>query len=315
MKYYSTLFITLFTTIVFGQAGVISLMTLEADEYDKFYISYKVKEGETAELLSQMFSKSIEEISDYNEYDLRSIKKYSKVKVPFSTEMLSDVTESTNTAFVYVVQAKETLYTIGKKYFQVEIENIKKWNKLNDNEIGIGDALIVGYATLDKSPTVKASAKSTSTHKEQKKNIKSDIGLASTEEEVPTKELTTDQLLDLITESANDPLTSESESENETEMMNEEEYIAYTDQKGIAYTKAAGIENSEYFVLHPGAKVGTEMIISYPMLNTSVKAKVISTMPKELYPKNISVVISQGVAEALGAKDAQFRVEMKYISD
>ena len=69
------------------------------------------------------------------------------------------------------------------------------------------------------------------------------------------------------------------------------------------------------FVLHPNAKIGSEVEITYPMLNTTIKAKVISDLPKELYPKNISIVISPSIAEALGAKDAQFRVEMKYITD
>jgi hypothetical protein len=44
-----------------------------------------------------------------------------------------------------------------------------------------------------------------------------------------------------------------------------------------------------------------------------VRAKVVSTLPKNLYPSNIDVVISPLVASALGARDRRFLVEMTYV--
>lgn len=44
----------------------------------------------------------------------------------------------------HIVQPKETLYAISKLY-GVTVEQIQQWNKLSDNNIRIGQQLIVGY--------------------------------------------------------------------------------------------------------------------------------------------------------------------------
>ncbi|MEZ5014346.1 MAG: LysM peptidoglycan-binding domain-containing protein [Chitinophagales bacterium] len=44
----------------------------------------------------------------------------------------------------HTVQAKETLYALSKRY-GVSVEDLQKWNKLQDNTIQIGQELIVGY--------------------------------------------------------------------------------------------------------------------------------------------------------------------------
>jgi LysM repeat protein len=41
------------------------------------------------------------------------------------------------------VKAGETLYRISRQY-GVSVEKVKKWNKLQDNTIEIGQKLIVG---------------------------------------------------------------------------------------------------------------------------------------------------------------------------
>lgn len=45
---------------------------------------------------------------------------------------------------MHTVQAKETLYAISKRY-DVSIEDLQKWNALKNNNISIGQKLIVGY--------------------------------------------------------------------------------------------------------------------------------------------------------------------------
>jgi hypothetical protein len=48
------------------------------------------------------------------------------------------------------------------------------------------------------------------------------------------------------------------------------------------------------------------------MLNRKVYAKVVAKLPERIYPKDVSIVISPGVAEALGAIDNRFLIEMRY---
>ena len=285
-----------------AQSGVISLLTLESDGGEDFHITYKVKEGDTAFGLSQRFQHSIEALSDFNEFDLSTIKKYTKVKIPFNNSMLSEVTEETNSAFIYMVKPQETLYTIAKKYFNLDVDQIKKWNNLKDNNIKVGSSLIVGYAVLNSNNKTPSKTQVSRDQKTEEDKEEVNVPTASNS----TSDLTVDELLDLLEEEV---------SNQDTKFEEQVEVIEYTDEKGLAFTENVKLESSELFVLHPLAKVNSDMEIHYPMLNTTVKAKVISVMPKELYPKNISVVISPSVAEALGAKDDQFRVEMKYVTD
>ena len=48
------------------------------------------------------------------------------------------------------------------------------------------------------------------------------------------------------------------------------------------------------------------------MMDRFVEATVVAPLPEKSYPDNISVVISPAVADALGALDKRFIVEMTY---
>ncbi|MBC8046008.1 MAG: LysM peptidoglycan-binding domain-containing protein, partial [Fimbriimonadaceae bacterium] len=54
------------------------------------------------------------------------------------------IVEKKTTPIYHNVQAKETLYALSKKY-ETTIEEIKEWNSLENNEIKIGQKIIVGY--------------------------------------------------------------------------------------------------------------------------------------------------------------------------
>ncbi len=59
-------------------------------------------------------------------------------------EKISTQPEGVKQAVYHVVQPKETLYGLSKKY-QISVEQIQQWNNLPDNSIKIGQQLIVGY--------------------------------------------------------------------------------------------------------------------------------------------------------------------------
>lgn len=84
-------------------------------------------------------------------------------------------------------------------------------------------------------------------------------------------------------------------------------------EKGIAYWEKSKYQSKEMIVMHPHAKVDSKVSLYNPMLRRKVQAKVVSEMPKEAYPKDISIVISPSVASALGALDRRFQVEITYV--
>lgn len=84
-------------------------------------------------------------------------------------------------------------------------------------------------------------------------------------------------------------------------------------EKGIAYWEKSKYQSKEMIVMHPHAKVDSKVSLYNPMLRRKVQAKVVSELPKEAYPEDISIVISPSVASALGALDRRFQVEITYV--
>ena len=89
--------------------------------------------------------------------------------------------------------------------------------------------------------------------------------------------------------------------------------ITYVKQKGIAFVQDRKSKNEGYYVLHSDAKVNSEIEIYNPMARRTVKAKVLAKIPEGTYNSDINVVLSNATAKSLGALDARFMVEIKYI--
>jgi len=65
-------------------------------------------------------------------------------------------------------------------------------------------------------------------------------------------------------------------------------------------------------VLHRTAPIGTVMKITNPMSNRSTFAKVVGTFTENESTKDVVVVMTHAVAEALGALDKRFYCNITY---
>jgi hypothetical protein len=83
-------------------------------------------------------------------------------------------------------------------------------------------------------------------------------------------------------------------------------------QKGVAWWNKAR-PDPNLFVLHRIAPVNSMIEINNPMFGRKVMAKVIGTVPPT-YPEDLMIIVSQGIAKALGALDSRFYVEVKYVA-
>jgi len=84
-------------------------------------------------------------------------------------------------------------------------------------------------------------------------------------------------------------------------------------EKGIAYWEKTNYAQTDLVVMHPTAKVNSKISLYNPMMKRKVEAKVVGEMPEESYSDDVSVVISPSVANALGALDRRFLVEITYV--
>jgi hypothetical protein len=84
------------------------------------------------------------------------------------------------------------------------------------------------------------------------------------------------------------------------------------EQKGLAVWKPGNL-SSNYYVLHPTAKLGSYMEITNPMLHRTIMAKVAGHIPPGLYQSHIGIVVSPSTARALGILDQQFFARWRFI--
>lgn len=83
-------------------------------------------------------------------------------------------------------------------------------------------------------------------------------------------------------------------------------------QKGLAVWKPGNV-SSNYYVLHPTAKLGSYMEITNPMLHRTITAKVAGHIPPGLYQSHVGIVVSPSTARALGILDQQFFAHWRYV--
>lgn len=86
-------------------------------------------------------------------------------------------------------------------------------------------------------------------------------------------------------------------------------------QNGVAQWAKSGPTTQDLYVLHPTAPINSVVELSNPMTHRKIYAKVLSNMPPKLYPDDISVVVSPGVANLLGAIDSRFYVKLRFVEE
>lgn len=70
--------------------------------------------------------------------------------------------------------------------------------------------------------------------------------------------------------------------------------------------------NTQLFVLHNEAKIGSFMDIYNPMLQRHSKAKVIGRIPEGTYFTDVEIILSPQCAKIMGILDSRFKVNIKY---
>lgn len=323
-----------------------------------FFYTHVFQKGQTIYSLARTFKTSVSEIYAMNDLSANSpIDIGQTVKVPFSVSSLYTEASSTPNAgnkyvpVYYVVQAKETLYGIGKSYFNQDVATFAKRNKIQGTSISIGQKLLIGWLPLDdRGPVVKVNTtlvKNKIEAQEKKKEIaaqeKTEQIAGKEKDEVVTNHLSPRPLRekfvttivtpesirekkDLVTvPDPNDikediPVASEEIADSlATTLEVPKEDIKPTTRtrqtRGIGIWERDSKVSTMSFVLHHTAKKGSTIELYNPQLNRRTKAKVLGRIPLGTYPSDVSVIMSKKVAESLGALDTRIMVELKFIED
>lgn len=113
-------------------------------------ITYKVKSGDVLGSIAQRYGTSVTNIKNWNNLNSNTIKvgqslqiyaNKTNVSAPASTDLIAT---NDNGSKVYTVQPGDSLWLISKKLSGITIDEIKKLNNLNSNQIKPGQQLIIG---------------------------------------------------------------------------------------------------------------------------------------------------------------------------
>lgn len=251
-------------------------------------VDHMIKQGQTIFGLSHEYGSNVKKTLDLNaDKNLSLISTGTIIRFSLNPSILSDsITGTIFTPVYYQVKPKETLYTISRLYLGRDVKDIMILNKKSSYNLDINERLLIGY-------------------------IKSPSQDSKTDEIINKKDIATEVANHGMYKILSPPTEEISLGSFQLESFVKKLEIVHK-ERGLAIWENTEYGSHELLVMHPFARVNSKIRLYNPMMNKVVEAKVVGTMPKNSYPQNISVVISPGVAHALGALDKRFLVEMTY---
>jgi LysM repeat protein len=191
----------------------------------------------------------------------------------------------------YKVSAGETLYAISKR-FNVKVEDIISQNNLKSNNLVPGQILQIKSAA-----STVASPVSTPVNTSAPVAVQQNTAIT-----YPAKR---DSTTVTQTDSATVERRLPSNRYGITE-RSEKGVATYMDNAGL------GLDPNKKLVLHRTAPIGTVLKITNPMTNRTTFAKVVGTFTDNESTKDVVIVLTKSAADALGALDKRFHVNISY---
>lgn len=103
---------------------------------------YEVQKGDNLFSIAKKFNVSIEDLKKWNNLEDLNVQLGSKLALANKEESVSETPKTETKIVEHKVKKGEYLATIAKKY-NVTVAEIKEWNSLEDNNVKLGETLIV----------------------------------------------------------------------------------------------------------------------------------------------------------------------------
>lgn len=116
------------------------------------YLIHRMRSGQTLYRIAKFYGLTMNDLYHFNpSLEHKSLKIGQGIKIPISSQaILTKAPRGLTMGIYYIpvcykVRPKETLYSIGKRYFQIPIETLKQRNKLKSNNLETGQKLHIGW--------------------------------------------------------------------------------------------------------------------------------------------------------------------------
>jgi len=210
-----------------------------------------------------------------------------------------------NSRVIHKVEKSETLFSISKKY-KVTVDQIKEWNKLKDNSIKLGQALIVGIKEPNqKVETVEQPEKKSPEPVKHETPDKTEIGTAP--QVIEPKKVET---VIVKTVAPEKPKMDPRKEDKKYAFSSGRKEV--TEQGVASWIEDEEINPNKYYALHRSAPTGTIIKITNRMNSRSIFVKVVGKLPDSGDNEGLIIKVSKASAEKLGVLDQRFSAELIY---
>ena len=263
-------------------------------------LNHLVDIGETLYSISRKYGVRVDDLKTWNQLTSNDLDVGQRLTVKISsideTTPLNEIVSSkspdlTTTSKYHIVTQKETLFAISQEY-GVKVEDLRRWNNLESNDIAIGQRLIVTQAE-DEVPVSESTPDTTS-----------DAG------QVTLIELKKDTVVENVPEE--DPVNAEEIPVFNSRTIKDGDLEKVLEQ-GMARVIANSTHTRKYLALHRTADVGTVMKVMNMMNQLSIYVRVVGKLPDTGENDRVLLKMSRTAYERLGGVDEQFPVEVTYI--
>ena len=249
--------------------------------------NHTIQKGHTAYSLARYFQISTSDILKINNLEeSTALNLGQSVVIPFDPRIMFKGTDLGAIKYgiyvpvYYIVKAKDNLFRLSKYIFDQPIDILMQRNNMENYNLTVGQKLLVGWLPIDSD-----------------KEVQRPEGIGSISPVLPI----TDTIGLFIKNELFNP-----------DIAQHRDNRILTKSKGIAIWDRNSSDKENMFALHADAQSKSVIEIYNPLLNRTAYATVVGTIPRESYPADVSVIISPKVAEALGALDTRFLVEVKF---
>jgi len=236
---------------------------------------HKVAAKETLFSISKLYDVPIEDLKTWNNLKDNGLTVGQELIVRKSTLTKEIVKAPDTKAGTHIVEPKETLFAIARKY-NISVQQLREWNSIQGDDVKVGQLLIVAQ-------------------------------LGVTAVTVP-RETKTEEVRPIL------PIKEEVKEPKENTVRISEN-VAGTDevkQGGLAELIEGTEGNRKYLALHKTAKAGAIIKVRNELNNREVFVRVVGPLPATGANENVVIKISKSAFDRLGAIDSRFRVEVTY---
>jgi len=265
-----------------------------AEENGEIHI---VKPSETLFFISRQYNVSVDDLKKWNNLTSNELNVGQKLIVKQGAMVVIPQVSAGDSIF-HVVKPSETLYSISRDY-NLQVVELRNWNRLPDNTISIGQKLFVG---------MKTKAENTEEKVESPTPV---VAVQEKAEESKEKEVSPVNQNANAEEKKEEVVYVGKKKDQET-ITNSSGYTRVV-QNGLAAMIDGTDDNKKYLALHRTAKIGTIMQVRNEMNNKVVFVRILGRLPDTGANDGILIRLSKAAYDRLGALDKKFRVEISYV--